>query len=431
MMLSAALSLSLGAVVAHADAAGAGFAPVRPSAAQAIVSGTVVSVDARAGTFTAIASVRAPGSDDRGDAPRAVEVTIATTPRTHVTVDGHAAATLADLTGGEAFYAAFAGTAHTGLSALVANPAEAVFAFTPHVQKTYIAGTIVSTDNANDTFVADAYVMPARHRYHGHAPRAHTTTTPATTPVTITTDASTAFRVNGDDSAGGDALACGQNVIVALAGSPTEPITTLTAGPALRVIAWTPATIPSALCAPRVQTPVAPVAASTLYAFVGTVTALSTSADTVTVSVSDSVPSGLVPSGSAPQTFIVGTGTQIFRGGGTSLLAGTLGSDVAIGDVVTGGVMAANGASLSQIETTPLTVLVAFPSSTAASAGTAQVRARALTHAMALLGGSQTGSTTTTHSTPGVSRKHTTAHTDTTTQGRKRGRRSRAHSVHA
>jgi len=446
-------ALSLGSVAAQADSPGASRVPPQASSTRAIVSGTVVSVNTSAGTFVANAYLRSPATDHSAD-PTSTQVTIITNSSTRFNVDGDDQATIGDLAGGQTFYAAFNGDPGQGLATLIAGPADAVFAFAPPTEKVYMAGTIVSASatpgTSTGTFVADAYLLQApRHRGRSHHPSpgdsgwaganggpaatgwgangygwrdaepfgndmwSEATTAPAETQVTITTNPSTEFKVDGNDKADLGELASGQSFVASFIGSPSDSITELTANPALRVIAWTPPT--------RSTPPAQPPAATTLYAFVGTVTDVSTSADTVTVEVSESLPSGLVPSGSTPQTFTIGTGTLILGAGGTSLLNGTLADDVARGDVVAGGLLRAAGLTLSQVGSTPLRVLVAFPAAATSSTSTAQARKSALNQAVSLLSEK--------HGKPikqaGKGRKDTKSHKDTSKKG-KHGKGARA-----
>jgi hypothetical protein len=193
-----------------------------------------------------------------------------------------------------------------------------------------------------------------------------TPTAPTTTQVTINTSSSTKFSVGGTGDAAFGGLAAGRRFIAQFAGSSTDPIATLVGTTALRVHAWSPRAI---------------------YAFVGSVSGVSTTNGTVTVNVAESLPAGLVPAGSAPQTFTVGAGTLIFGGTGTSLFGDTL-TNVSVGDIVAGGLISSGGLTLAQVESTPLNALIDFPvtSGTPTVAIHADSQRKALKRALDLLG---------------------------------------------
>ncbi len=157
IMLTALLSLSLGAAVAQADHAGAGFAPPLTGSQQAIVSGTVVSTSGD--TFLANAYVLTPGSGYSASAPITTQVTITTNSSTTFRIDGNTQATIANLAPNQAFYASFSGDPSEGLTALIANPAISVLAFTPQTHHIYVAGTIISIGTDGTSFDADAYIL--------------------------------------------------------------------------------------------------------------------------------------------------------------------------------------------------------------------------------------------------------------------------------
>lgn len=266
----------------------------------------------------------------------------------------------------------------------------------PRTPMVAVAGTITSVNSAAGSFTATAFIPRGEGFgfHHGEsgfprpggagtggfhrdfaAPGTTPTTSstpaaPATTPVTITTNGSTTLRVNGRTATAAD-LAAGQRFVALLPGTPGESLQTLTASPALAIFAHTAP-------APR-----------QLYAFVGTVTAVSPSAGTVTVNVANSVPRGLVPAGSGPATFTVSPATLVLGGPNAGGLFGGSLSDVAVGDVVAGGLVGTAGETLSQVEASPLQVLVDFPALTAPSSTAAARRAtrrQALSRAMSLFG---------------------------------------------
>ena len=165
-------------------------------------------------------------------------------------------------------------------------------------------------------------------------------------------------------------LAAGDRFVALFNGSPSDSLQTLVANPAVAVFAHTPR------------------AMHQLYAFVGTVSGVDTTADTVTVQVTNSVPSGLVPAGS-PATFTVSADTMFLGGSATNGLFGGSLSDVKAGDVVAGALIGPAGETLTQVESSPLQVLVDFPASstpTTSSSVRKLVRARALSQALALFG---------------------------------------------
>jgi hypothetical protein len=193
---------------------------------------------------------------------------------------------------------------------------------------------------------------------------------PSLTPVTITTGGSTAFRIDGQDSSL-SGLAAGDRFVALFNGSPTDSLQTLLASAPVAVFAHTPPT------------------QHQLYAFVGTVTGVNPTAGTVSVQVSNSVPSGLVPGGSGPATFTVSPSTMILGGTSTNGLFGGSLTDVSMGDVVAGGLIGPAGETLTQVESSPLQVLVDFPAATTAVKSSSVRRAarmRALSQALTLFG---------------------------------------------
>jgi hypothetical protein len=263
----------------------------------------------------------------------------------------------------------------------------------PSTQAVAVAGTVVSVDPATSSFVATTFVPAGDGPGWGHgAPGGGGPTgdrgstgddhgdqhgqlppwgaTPATQQVTITTNGSTAFRVNGRDGTI-SGLAAGDRFVALLPGSRGDSLQTLVANPALSVYAHTPP------------------AQRQLYAFVGTVNSVNTTADTVTVQVSNSIPSGLVAAAGNPATFTLSAHTLVLGGSTANGLSGGSLGNVAAGDVVAGGLIGTVGETLSQVESSPLQVLIDFPPAsgatpTAIAAKTA--KAKALSQALTLFG---------------------------------------------
>ncbi len=255
-----------------------------------------------------------------------------------------------------------------------------------------VAGTVVSVNGAAGTFVADAFVVPADSQGgqgedndsddqggggsiggsgRGHDNADSTGPTPATTRVTITTDSNTEIEVNGQHGTVAN-LSPGDKFEAKFKAMPTDPISTVVSTPALSI---------------KAETPDAPETNSrgSLYAFVGSVTAVDLTGGTVSVNVTRSLPSSLVPAGSSPVPFTVGPDTMIL--GGSSGLGGSL-SDIKVGDIVAGGLFAPAGSKLTQIEALPLRVLLDLPAVSTSSPVTAQAaKAKALRKAVALLDG--------------------------------------------
>lgn len=280
-------------------------------------------------------------------------------------------------------------------------------------QRVVVAGTIVSVNPASNSFVANAYIAGEprgsepppytdplggspggaqggsgpgdgqggsggygggygdHHRGGGDqtTPTGTDSTQPTTTQVTITTDPSnTKFRVNSKDGSISD-LAAGDKFMAVFNGDSSEDITTLVQNnPPIGVLAITP---------PK---------PNQLYAFVGTVTAVNTTNGTVTVNVTNSLPAGLVPAASNPATFTIGGDTLILGGTSTSGLSWGSLSNVAVGDVVAGGLTAPQGETLTQVESTQLRLLLDFPVASATHAVKAKTKADALAKAKSLLG---------------------------------------------
>ena len=200
-------------------------------------------------------------------------------------------------------------------------------------------------------------------------------TTPTTTPVTISTDSNTKLLVNGQPGSVND-LAANDHFMALFPGWPWDSIQTLTANPATFI--W----------AHSAPTP------KSVYAFVGKVTGVDTtdSPETVTVTLTAVLPSGLASPGSSA-TFTVGDHTLIIDGSSSSsssLIGGLGGSltDVKPGDIVAGGLIGPAGDTLSQVEALPLGVLLDFPAPSSSSAASVRkAKARALKDALALLAG--------------------------------------------
>jgi hypothetical protein len=267
-----------------------------------------------------------------------------------------------------------------------------------------VGGTVTSVDHSTSTFTANAFVptgeaddqgdnsqsgdddqgdggqssdsgqnnggQGSQGSFHNDWQGSQSGQSTATTPVTITTDGSTTFRVDGRDGTIAN-LAPGQHFVALFNGSPSDSLQTLVSSPALDVSAHTPDQ------------------QHQLYAFVGTVSGVDTSADTVTVQVTNSLPSGLVSSSSNPATFTISPSTMVLGGSATNGLYGGSVGDVAVGDVVAGGLIGPADETLSQVESSPLQVLIDFPASATPSATTSMrrlERGRALTQALALFG---------------------------------------------
>ena len=212
-----------------------------------------------------------------------------------------------------------------------------------------IAGTVVSVNADANAFVANAYALDGNGDRESGDPRgegydATGNSSPTTIRVTVTTNSSTEFRVNGELGTI-SSLAAGarfQSVFDGIAGSD---ITTLvTNNPALTVTADD-----------RPQ----------LYAFVGTVTAVtkpsSGSGGTVSVDLINSLPTEIASEASNPVTFTVGADTLILGGSGAGGLSVDSLSGVSVGDLVAGGLIAAVGDTLRQVEGAPLRLLLDFP----------------------------------------------------------------------
>lgn len=342
--LAAALPLLGGAAVA--EAAGSGWSPdttptttTASSGSQATVVGTIVSVDATNGTFVANAFVVPPyggGTSGTGGTSGPPN-------------NG----------GGFGFQpGGFGGFGHGGTGGGTGT--------TPTTPTTGTSTTPWSGWRADDVSTTSTTTTTGP---------TSTPTEPTPTQVTITTNSSTTITL-GHSTAPLSQLAAGDRFRALFTGSPTDSIGTLVASPALSV---------NAAAAPK---------RSELYAFVGTVKSTDTTAGTVTVDVTASIPSGLVASGT-DATFTVGSSTLVI-GGSSSSSSGTgfgLGfstgslSSVSTGDIVAGGLIGSAGETATQVEADPLMLLLDFPtSSTSSTTSSSSVRAATLKRAEALLG---------------------------------------------
>ena len=236
-----------------------------------------------------------------------------------------------------------------------------------------VSGTVVSVDTTRNEFVANAYVLPVS--AGNHCPvivpigpiltASDSPTSPPTTHVTVSTDASTKFVVN-NRSGSLSGLVPGSTFTGVFPGVPSDDINTVVSRPAVSIVAKTP---------PRHRQ---------LFAWVGTVTGVKTTARTVTVSVERSLPASLIPSGSDPVTFTVDRRTMIVGGNGSQhLFGGTLGG-VRVGDIVAGAAVGWSDMTLTQVQAVPLRVLLDLPASDSGPLLTA--RDKQIRRALALLG---------------------------------------------
>jgi hypothetical protein len=341
------------------------------------VAGSVTGLGS--GSFTANAYVVTPGPGNSGTAPATTVATILTGSSTKVITYGQSG-----ITAGDDFYAVYKGvSSSTPLSTLETDTPSVVYAYAAPTPEVEVKGVVTTAPaSGSDTFTSTAYVvtppkfhpLPAGGGWGGgggayvhgsgdgysygggigggygftpttaHARGAHVRrsnclpgSTPASqgTPNTaITTDGSTKVTVNGQTSSVSN-LVAGDKFTAIFDGTPNEPLSTVTATPAVSVAAYAAAPTPNVL-----------------YGFVGTVA--STTSSSVTVNVSNSIPSALF---SGTDTFTVGSSTIVLGNSGSSL------SSVAPGDVVAGGLLGPSGQSASTIESDPLQVLVDFPAS--------------------------------------------------------------------
>ena len=123
-----------------------------------------------------------------------------------------------------------------------------------------------------------------------------------------------------------------------------------------------------------------------MYAFVGTVTGTDTTNGTVTLTVTQSFPSGLAAANSSV-TLTVSSHTLILGGTSSTGFGSTL-ANVSKGDIVAGGLLAPQGDTLTQIEALPLQILLDLPasSSTSTTTTTSATKQTALKQALKALG---------------------------------------------
>lgn len=343
----------------------------------AVVAGTITTVGTN--SFGASAYVVTPGPGN-STAPTPADATILTGPDTKVIAQGQTG-----LTAGDDFYAVYRGvSSSTPLATLETDTPTVVYAYAAPTPEVEVKGVVTTAPaSGSDSFVATAYVVAPPHFHplhgqgfggwgesysygggigggygfsaaagYGHANasfgraahvRSHARShcLPGSTPVsqgtpntTITTDANTKITIDGQ-TAPVSSLTVGDRFTATYDGTPSEPLATITATPALSISAW----------APPVQ--------NSFYGFVGTVTGADTTAGTVSVNVTNSIPSALF---SGADTFTVGSQTMVL-GNSSGSLAG-----VSTGDVVAGGLFAPSGESAGTVESTPLQVLVDFSS---------------------------------------------------------------------
>jgi hypothetical protein len=200
-------------------------------------------------------------------------------------------------------------------------------------------------------------------------------TPPATTLVTITTNSSTSIEVNDAPGTVAD-MKPGDRFVAFFTGSPTDTIQTLVANPALAIRDHTPPPSPQ------------------VYAFVGSVTGVDTTAGTVTITVTRSFPSALAAANSSVKLTVT-SDTLILGGSANSggLFGNTL-SNVSPGDIVAGGLIGPSGETLTQVEASPLRVLLDLPamSSSTPAAQVMSDKRQALSAALRMLGVKSTSS---------------------------------------
>lgn len=259
----------------------------------------------------------------------------------------------------------------------------------PHA--TVVKGTVTAVNASAGTFTATVDVMnegfDGGHFFNGrgddgnnqgwgpgfrasdgfgarfHADQMSPTSTPTSGTVTITTNSSTKFDVNGNTSATIANLAAGDRFIATFAPSTSQGMSSAgVEGRSLRRSHWdqggsTP-TVPT--------TPALSVIAESppqLYAFVGTVATTPTALPgSLSVTVSQSLPAGLF---TGTQTFQIGSQTLVF-GGSLAAFFGESASTptISANDVVVGGEINMGGLTAAQVEANPLQVLVDFTTTT-------------------------------------------------------------------
>ncbi len=330
---------------------------------EAVVTGTITSLGS--GSFGAGASELDPGAGNAGSAPALAAVTLVVGPATRVVTPGRSG-----LAVGDSFYAIYDGVSDTTpLSTLAGDTPAAVYAYASPAPEVEVKGVVTSAPaGGSDSFTATTFVVAPRHfsptdgaySYGGHVggkygygpssshgrrthsmTRSQTVGTVGSPNTTITTDASTRITLEGQSSSVSN-LAVGDMFVAIYNGIPSEPLSTITATPAISIRAWSAPT------------------GNALYGFVGTVAG--TASGTVTVNVTASVPTGMF---SGADTFTVGSQTKVV--GNTNL---------GIGDVVAGALIAPSGQSASTVASTPLQLLVDYPpaSSSPASATAEQIK---------------------------------------------------------
>jgi hypothetical protein len=196
-----------------------------------------------------------------------------------------------------------------------------------------------------------SYTYSGKLRSHSRHDSRRSEAADGTPGTVIDSGDSTQVRIDGQQSSFGQ-LAVGDQFTAVYDGTSGQSLATIVSQPALWISAWSPTGSAGS--------------SDSLYAFVGTVASTDTSAGTITVNVTSSIPNGLF---SGTDTFDVGSQT-IVLGNSDETPFGSL-SGVTPGDVVAGGLRAPSGTSAATIESTPLEVLVDFPQSTSSSSSSA------------------------------------------------------------